>query len=232
VLAALPRPAPDQQPGWLISVESRQEAETTLQALADGPPVFRTASLGDELLLFRTRWEAFSRGQAIRSPGVAAAVAGLREVDRLDVADARDEAAHGYQSSSRMGPFQLRGAPNLDRYPDGYELLDAGRAILGWESFEISGLEPGRDLVVVLRSAFAVEANVFAVSGRHRVALSVPEAGLRPMVGAQLLPLVAFQPGPGWSEHLLRLPGSAIAGERVRLRLEGRYAAFQYWFFQ
>jgi hypothetical protein len=150
--------------------------------------------------------------------GALAASAALR---LFDVADARDEAAHGYQSSSRMGPFQLRGAPNLDRYPDGYELLDAGRAILGWESFEISGLEPGRDLVVVLRSAFAVEANVFAVSGRHRVALSFPEAGLRPVVGAQLLPLVSFQPGPGWSEHLLRLPRSAIPGERVRQRLEG-----------
>jgi len=233
MLEGLERLAPGARPPWLISDESRQEAEPTLQALAAGAPLFRTTSLlGNELLLFRTRWEAFQDTGEIRSEAIRVATGALREVDRLDLCDASGERRHAYESSSRLGPLRLRGAPHLDHYPDGRELLDAGRAIVGWESFEISGLQPGRDVLMVLRSAGQTEANIYAAAGRRRVALSFPEAGLRPRVDGQLLPRVSFRPGPGWSEHLLRLPGAAIGSERVRLHLEGRYAAFQYWFFQ
>jgi hypothetical protein len=232
MLEALERLEPRSRPDWLISTESRQQAEPTLRALADGAPLFHTTSLGDELLLFRTRWQPFSGTGEIRSDSVRQAIAGMREVDRLDLCDARGERRHAYRSSSRLGPSRLRGAPHLDVHPDGSEMLDAGRAIVGWESFEISGLEPGRDVVMVMRSAAAVEANVYAASGPRRVELSFAEAGLRPRVDDQTLPSVTFRPGPGWSEHVVWLPGTAIGAERVRLHLEGRYAAFQYWFFQ
>ena len=96
----------------------------------------------------------------------------------------------------------------------------------------MTGLQPGRDLILVLRSAAQAEANLFSAAGNRRVGLGFAEAAMRITADGQPLPRFGFQPGPGWSEHLARVPGSAIGGERLRLRLVGRYAAFQYWFFQ
>ncbi len=50
-------------------------------ALADGPPLFETASLGDDLLLFRARWDLLDRGERAgprrrRGPRVARARGG------------------------------------------------------------------------------------------------------------------------------------------------------------
>jgi hypothetical protein len=230
-LESLARLPEAQRPPLLLSSVEVQAGSEALRALADGPPLFRTVSLGDELELYRTRWDALD---AARQPGRAearAAVAGLTERDRLNVGDARDEAAHGYRFRSSLGGLPLGGTARVAAYDDaGPPVADGGRAILGEEEFEVA-TEPGRDLVIVLRTAPDVRA-----------------APLRPFVPAQTVAFGdmsiavrvdgreaasgAFRPRPGWDDLALRVPGAAVTRARSAITVRGRYASFRYWFHQ
>jgi hypothetical protein len=231
---ALERLPVAERPRYLLASDAAMDSQETLRLLADGSPIFRTASFGDELLVHRTRWDAFGPAARLHLPATHAALAGMEEVDRLDVCDAEDEASHGYRVRSRLGHRLLHGATHVDVYPapEGeLALMDAGRAILGWESFEVSA-RPGRDLVMILRTAATADAMQYAAEGPRRVTMAFDEAGLSVSSGGQTTPLHSFRPGAGWSEIAVRIPGHLLTGERTRLVLRGRYAAFHYWFFQ
>ena len=36
----------------------------------------------------------------------------------------------------------------------------------------------------------------------------------------------------GWSEHVIRVPASAVADGSTTLELSGRYASYRFWFYQ
>jgi hypothetical protein len=233
-LEALRRlPAP-QRPPYLLVARSGFENSELVPLLADGPPLFETASLGDDFLLFRARWELLDRGRRLSRPESLAAVAGLEEVDRLNVCDREDEVAHGYRFRSRRADLVLGGSVRIDDYslPTGsMTVADAGRAILGHESFRVRARR-GRPLVVVLRSHPDVEVRVLGAHGGFVRRIEIPEARL--VVQAQGLEVARLEltSAPGWNEHVFEIPGDALAEDATELRLSGQYTSFQYWFFQ
>jgi hypothetical protein len=110
-------------------------------------------------------------------------------------------------------------------------VADAGRAILGHESFRVRARR-GRPLVVVLRSHSDVEVRVLGAHGGFVRRLEIPEARL--VVRAQGLEVARLElaSAPGWNEHVFEIPGDALAEGATELRLSGQYTSFQYWFFQ
>ena len=235
---ALGRVPESQRPRYFITSVSTQESYSTFQELVDGPPIFQTTSLSsDEILIFRMRWDAVGRNRRIAMPETLAAVSGLREVDRLNVCDSWDEAEHGYSFESRLGPLLLAGAARVDSYPRAGDVpsepvIDAGRVILGAESFQVRGTARGRDLVVVLRTAASAAAAVVKVEGSRTSTLAIPEAGLVVEAGGRPAGRFDFRLGPGWAERVLRVPGALVGDGSTALRLSGRYASFYYWFYQ
>ena len=223
------------RPSYLISSASLQEGSALLRELVAGPPVFQTTSLSDELLVFRMRYDLVGKNRRPFAPGTLEAVRGLREVDRLNVCDGEDERRHRYRYSSRLGDVRLFGGVRIDSYPlpGGSEVVaDAGRAILGDERFRVRAA-PGQDLVVVMRTASAVEVATRQASLTGLVTLELPEARLQVQVGAgRPIETLSLRPRPGWNEVVFRLPGAAHTGGEAELRFSGRYASFQYWFFQ
>jgi hypothetical protein len=205
-----------------------------MRALADGAPLFETASLGDELLIFRARWEILDRGGEPVLPEAAAAIASLEKVDRLDVCDARDEAAHGYRHQSRLGEVLLAGSVGLGpvALPQvETTLADAGRLIVGGESFRVR-THGGRPLVVVMRSRSPVVVRALRAQGGLAVPLDVPGMGIVVRAGGREVARLALENPPGWNEHVFRIPAEAVAEGATDLALSGRYAAFHYWFYQ
>ena len=73
-----------------------------------GPPVFATTSFGDDLLLFRARWDLLDRGEEPALPDALAAAGRSRRRSSRRVRP-RDEAAHGYRYDSRRGELLLGG---------------------------------------------------------------------------------------------------------------------------
>ena len=174
------------------------------------------------------------RNRRMFSPEARARVRDLRLVDELNVCDTSSERAHRYRHASSMGT-PLHGAVRVAEYvQDGMaptRVVDAGRAIVGGETFEIASL-PGRDLVVVVRTAADAAASVMRASGGGVFTASFAEAGFALDVGGRPQPRERFQPAAGWHEHVFSVPGAAISGTKTTLALRGRYASFYYWFFQ
>jgi hypothetical protein len=224
-------PAPERPP-WLLLARSGYEGSALLRAFTDGPPVFESASFGDDLVLFRARWDLLDRGGEPVLPAARASVALLTEVDRLDVCDSRDERAHGYSYDSRRGELLLAGSVSLDAVPgtDGM-LADGGRLIVGEESFRVR-TRPGRDLVIVLRTHRVVVAQAMTAQGSLAVPVELSELGLAVRANGDLAARFTIPNGPGWNEHVLRIPAARVRSATTELALSGRYAAFRYWFYQ
>jgi hypothetical protein len=236
VLESLGRLERSERPEYLITTVSTQESQSTMQELVEGPPLYSSNSLADEILVFRMRYDIVGTNRTFRLPETSRAVLGLTEVDRLNVCDGHDEARHGYRFRSRLGDLRLNGTVRIAAYTlpgaAGPEVVaDAGRPILGSESFRVR-TKRGRDLVVVLRSAASVQANVYRVSGSAQYGIEIPEAGIVVEAEGEPTQRVSFRPRPGWEEVVFRIPGGFLRDGETRLELTGRYAAFFYWFFQ
>jgi hypothetical protein len=234
VFESLGRLSAAERPGWLLLARSGYEGSELMRALTDGPPLYETASLGDDLLLFRARWDLLDRGDAPVLPEARSAVASLEEVDRLDVGDARDEAAHAYRYDSRRGEIVLAGSVAIGAVtlPEGETTLaDAGRLILGRESFRVR-THGGRDLSVVLRTRSSITVKALRAQGGISAPVEIPEAGLVVRSGGREVLRLALPNRLGWNEHVFRVPAEAVSDGTTDLALAGRYAAFHYWFYQ
>ena len=127
-------------------------------------------------------------------PQTTQAVATLTEVDRLNVCDPADEAAHRYRFESRLGNLRLLGAARIDQYGNGTRVADAGRAIIGSESFEVNAA-PGRDLVIVLRTAQVVPVTVLRPGGSGGEPLQFVESELDVVADDRPAAHARFRPG-------------------------------------
>lgn len=223
-----------ERPSHLITTVSTQESFPTMREVVAGPPLFQTNSFLDEILIFRMRYDLVGKNARMFLPESYQAVRGLREVDRLNVCDSADEAAHGYAYESRLGNLALNGTARVDRYGDpgsGELVADGGRAILGRESFRVR-TRKDRDLTVVLRTASSVNANVMRAGGSGQYGVDIAEAGIIVETGGRTSARVTFRPRPGWDERSFLIPGSFLAEGSTAFVLTGRYASFYYWFFQ
>lgn len=234
MLEGLVRLPTAERPAYLLTSVATQDSYATLRELASGDPLFRTLSGGDEMLVFHTRWHAFERGGRPLLPQTLGAVAGLTLSDRLNVCDRPDETAHGYAYDSSIGSLRLHGTARIEDYalPEGaVRVADAGRAILGSERFRVK-TRRGRDLVVILRTAASVAGRLLRPSGATTLELDVASASLAVWIGGARVAEATLRPRPGWDEALVRVPASALADGETTLRISGRYASFQYWFYQ
>jgi hypothetical protein len=226
-----------ERPSLIITSDSVQQALPIMPYLVAGPPLFRTASFSsDELLIHTMRYDFPGRNGRLFLPETLAALAGRQEVDRLNVCDPADERAHEYDFRARLGHLLLHGTARISAYELPQEgeplmVIDGGRAILGWERFRIRA-RPGRELLVVLRTAPEIGAGVMRASGSGVYTVTFAEAALALRIDGQDAGRSAFRPGRGWHEQVLRVPGTLVQRERPELTISGSYASFYYWFYQ
>ena len=203
--------------------------------MASAEPLFRTASFSDEIEIHTMQLRARRRrARAAAARTSLAALAGLAEVDRLNVCDARDEAAHDYRFRSRVGtaPLSARRASTPTRATRTARFADGGRAILGSETFRVR-TRPAATSSIVLRTAPALDANLYRAAGPRQLAMAFPEAAISVRVDGRLLGRQGFQP-PRGLERRGRCASRRdhVARDRRPSRSRGRYAAFRYWFYQ
>jgi hypothetical protein len=236
VFEALGRLPKASRPPILISSVAAQESYPSLKGLVEEPPLFTTTSGGtDDIVIYKMKYDLLDRSGALLLPESLEAVRDLEEVDRMNVCDSFDEKRHGYAYESHLGDLALNGTVRSDSYTVGtgtVTIADAGRAILGEERFRVRTPFPGRELVMVQRTAAAVNATIFRVSGPTSLEVGFQEAGFRVFVDGQSWRTVSLRPRAGWDEVVLRVPATLIVHPETTLRLVGRYGAFYYWFYQ
>lgn len=236
VLEALARLPASDRPSLMMATESALQGAPVLRELTLEPALFRTSSFSDEIAILRMRYDLLEGADEPRLPETLAAVNGRTRVDGLNVCDTRDEAAHAYDFESSAGNIRLSGAARVATYgppdaADARRLADGGRAVRGRESFTVA-TRPGRDLLIVSRSASVARANVWSAAGATAYDLEFPEAVIALRVNGQPAGTSTFRLRPGWDELLIKVDAARIVGPRTSLELRGRYASFRYWIYQ
>jgi hypothetical protein len=225
-----------ERPAYLISSVATQGGSPWLRRLAPGPPLFQSTSFSDELQVLRLDYALVGKNRYPLAAAALRAVEGLREVDHLNICDGQDEERHGYGHSSRLGNVALHGTVRIDTYPPqsaaapSTTVADAGRMILGRESFRVKA-SPGRDLVMVLRTAGSAQVGVLGAATSGTFELEVPEAGIQVTASGEVVGRISFRPVPGWNEVVFRIPARLVRGDNTLL-LQGQYTSYFYWFFQ
>ncbi len=223
-----------ERPPFLLVTRSGRAASELLQAMAPGPPRFATTSLEDDLELYAASWDVLDGGELPVTDAAQDAVRGRELVDSLDVCDPQAEASHGYTFDSRRGELLIAGSVAIGPVSVGggmRQLADAGRLVLGGESFTVA-TRAVRELVVVVRSRTPVLARSLRAEGAAAAEVEVASTGIVFHAGGREIARLEAANAPGWNEHVVRLPAAAIASGHTRLELRGRYASFYYWFYQ
>ena len=188
------------------------------------PDYSGVTSAGSTQGVWRADWHLADSGEQFYQPDVWERTAGLRLVDKLDVADLDDESAHDVEWWHDVRPsswptevwqFTYHVLPER-------EVLDGGRLLTGGLSFEVA-TRPGEPLQIVAR-------------------LHAQEAGaVRVEVDGQDMGLWAYPSAPGqWLETVFWVPAEAITGPRTRFAFQVEasnpdfryYAPYHYWFLQ
>ena len=204
-------------------------------ALADRPPLFR-----DRELRRRARCSSARAGtcSTAASAPVLARGAGrdrraLEEVDRLDVCDARDEAAHGYRYESRLGEL----APRRRRAH-----RTATRAATA-TARRRRARHPGRRVVPGAHARRARPRGRAAHARRSSARACGSQGGLGASSSRSRRPGILVRDGRDGGARLGCRTGRAGTSTSsgcprrpcrgtTELALAGRYASFHYWFFQ
>jgi hypothetical protein len=179
----------------------------------------QTIAGGNPMNVYEADWRHRGSGELPVEADVLGELGSRRLVDAVDVADLVNEREHRYVYRAVEGVYQEM----LELQPggaDGREVMDGGRLISDGEAFDVSGLAPGRDAVLVVRSR-----------GPFRVTITVDgaEAGewLEPGRG-----------GPNWVESTYIVSGGLIRGSKARfgVRISESHSTpwsiFHYWIYQ
>lgn len=234
VFEALGRLEPAERPEFLITTNDTHESSPTMQELVAGPPLFQTSSFGDEIVIYRMRFDMLGKNRRLHSPAAIEQVGGRRLRDQLNIGDSRDERAHRYSVDSHAGPLRLNGTVRMAAYPGGERVIDGGRAVFGGESFEVS-TERGKDLLVVMRTTRALAVRLLRASappGGAAFDVDLPDPVIALSVEGRPYSAMRFSPSMAWAEHVFRIDGAVLGETRTRLELRGNYSSFYYWFFQ
>jgi hypothetical protein len=188
------------------------------------PDCSGVTSAGPVQGVWRADWHLANSGEQFYQPDVLERTAGFRPVDRLDVADLDDEAAHGvaWWHDARPTGWPTEVQQFAYRVLPEREVLDGGRLLTGGLSFEVA-TKPGEPLQVVAR-LHAQQAGAVRVEADGRD------------VGRWAYPAAPGQ----WLETVFWVPAEAITGPRTRFafRVETSnpdfryYAPYHYWFLQ
>jgi hypothetical protein len=234
MLEQMRRLPPAERPSYLLLSRAQLGQSELFRAFSDGAPVHETVTLADDdLLLMRTRWDVLDRGLGLVTGAARGAVASLVEVDRLDIGDPADEAAHGYAVDSRVGDLRIGATVAIAPLaPGAPPLADAGRLVLGREVLRVKNTRAGRDLVVVMRTRTPTDARFLRGSGPTQTAVALPSTVLTVSATGRVVAQVRAPNVDGWNEHVLRVPGDAVADGTTALELSGRYASYRFWFYQ
>jgi hypothetical protein len=174
--------------------------------------------------VWRADWHLAGSGETFYQPDIITRTAGLEIVDKLDVADLDDEAAHNvewWQAVKRPG-FPTEVQQMHYRVIPTQEVLDGGRLLTGGMSFAIDS-NPDEPIWIIAR-------------------LHAREAGaVQVIVDGQKIGRWAYPQIPGqWLETIFRVPASAITASQTEITLQvdadnpafRHYAPYYLWVLQ
>jgi hypothetical protein len=203
-------------PSWLSGLQPSGVFGEEVKRFSLAPrPDLPSIVGGNLVVVYKADWSLVNSGE---TPPEATKDA-VR--DSLDVAELHSEDAHGYEMQFPEVGLEPDNVLVREFYPDGREVVDAGRAIAGTETFIARNLTPGEPVEIVMRTTGA--------SFDLRVFANGKKAGNW-----------NFQsPGSGWHEATFTVPADLVRAGELKIELRppedaplAKHTAFHYWFIQ
>ena len=202
-------------PSWLSGLQpsgifGREVKQFSLSSRPNLPSIVG----GNLVVIYKANWRLVNSGE---SP----VETGGKIKDSLDVAELKSEAGHGYEMKFPQIGLKPDNALVREFYPNGKEVVDAGRVVPGTEKFTVKNLEPGRPVEISMRTTGAsFDLNVMA-DGKQAGTWN-------------------FQsPGSGWHETSFTVPADLVKSGKLQVELRppkdtplANHTAFHYWFIQ
>lgn len=202
-------------PSWLSGMQPSGVfgREVKRFSLSDRPNLPSIVG-GNLVVIYEANWRLVNGGEEpIAPPGEVK--------DSLDVAELKSKEEHGHEMEFLQVGLKPDNVLVREFYPNGKEVVDAGRSIPGTEKFTVNNLESGRPVEILMRATGASFDLDVKAGGK--------EAGTW-----------NFQsPGPGWQETSFTVPADLVKSDKLQVELRppkdtplAKHAAFHYWFLQ
>jgi hypothetical protein len=135
-------------------------------------------------------------------------------VDRVDIADTVSEKKHEVSIKNSAPGFLGNNQFHKTPSEDGHIIMDGGRGIFGSLSMRLSGIHPGKDLIIRMR--------ILPIQYNNKLQVYVDG---KP-IGNWLLPTT----NKGrWLEPMIILKSPIITKETIQLTLSGMFMPFHIW---
>jgi hypothetical protein len=187
------------------------------------------------LTLRSCRWDALDIGKTPIDPDVIQAVAGMTQVDALDIGYREHEQSHDRTVFTRLPATRISPFAIVNQMGD-HSLLEVGEAVIGSETFTLS-TQPGKPLRLVMRTLPRVEAMVAGTDGvqRYHVYRLANPLRMRVQVGDLQTGIMEFTLTPEtnrFDEILIEIPAGLITHELSRVTLAGDHISCAFWAYQ
>ena len=158
----------------------------------------------------------------------------LTLIDRLDVGHITHEAEHGYSRFLRIKSATMPTMAATAKLGSA-DYSEAGRIILGAESFTINGVWENKPLLMVLRTGRQTAGSIYTegqLSSINKLEMN-PELALRLFVDDMEIPCPpADISGDGFKEIVITIPAQYIQSMSPRITVAGDHVSYAYWFYQ
>ncbi len=202
-------------PSWLSGLQPSGVFGREVKRFALSPrPGLPSIVGGNLVIVYEANWSLANSGdRPVETRG--------KVKDSLDVAELRSEDQHGYEMNFSQVGLKPDNALVREFYPNGKEVVDAGRAVPGSEKFTVRNLTPGRSVEIVMRTTGA-------------------SFDLQVLAGGETAGIWSFQsPGSGWRETSFTIPADLVRSGELQVELRppedtplAKHTAFYYWFIQ
>jgi hypothetical protein len=188
------------------------------------PAICQTGGECPEIDVWAADWSHLGSGDLpdVPVPG--------RIVDRVNVGDPVDEAAHGYSVQTALVGLQPMTTVHHETAPGGRVVVDSGRHVVGGETFTLRGLTPGRPVTLTAR----VGAKEPVGDRNSQAGVVAVTAGGRPLGPWEFTTTTNSL----WDTSTFTVPADAVTGPELTVTLGPRepylapypdYTPFSYW---
>jgi hypothetical protein len=192
-----------------------------------------TAIIGNKAFgIYKTIWDTLDGGAEPRLLGDR--LKDLTLIDRLDIGHIQHEADHDYAYDIRIKNAAIPTMAATDKLGS-RDYSEAGRIILGSESFNVHGAWENKPLVLVLRTGRQTQGSIYfdqQYTSINKLELN-DELVLRVFVDEIEVPCPPLDiSGDGFKEVAIEIPAQYIQRIHPRITVVGDHVSFAYWFYQ
>lgn len=194
--------------------------------LQDQERVFESKT---SLTIYEADWSPLASCKPIAPPE------GMRLKDWVDIGYPPHEKQHDYRQYMRLKNYKIPTIAFTQTFTDGTKASEAGRLILGSESFRLSNIDTNKSLTIILRTSKQAHGYVShgKTSSQFNDLRFNQTLQLSLHIDGEKVPIPELSLNEtGFSEVSITIPSQHIHHPKPLIQINGDHTAYAYWAYQ